>query len=45
MGKKQFAEILGGYVEKPQGKPTLAPESDKRPAITGNSAADDFADE
>ena len=45
MGKKQFAEVLGGYVEKPQGKPTLAPESDKRPALTNNSAAEDFADE
>jgi hypothetical protein len=45
MGKKQFAEVLGGFIEKPQGKPTLAPESDKRPAITNNSAADDFADE
>ena len=45
MGKKQFAEVLGGYVEKPAGKPTLAPESDKRPAITNNSAAEDFADE
>lgn len=45
MGKKQFAEVLGGLVEKPQGKPTLVPESDKRPAITRNSAAEDFADE
>lgn len=45
LGKKQFAEILGGYVEKPQGKPTLAPESDRRPALTGNNAAEDFADE
>lgn len=45
MGKKQFAEVLGPYVEKPEGKPTLAPESDKRPAITNNSAAEDFADE
>ena len=44
MGKKQFAEVLGAYVEKPEGKPTLAPESDKRPAITNNSAAEDFAD-
>lgn len=43
MGKKQFGEVLGAYVEKPQGKPTLAPESDRRPAL--NSAADDFADE
>ena len=45
MGKKQFADVLGGYVDKPPGKPTLAPDSDKRPAITGNSAAEDFADE
>lgn len=45
MGKKQFAEVLGAYVEKPEGKPTLAPESDKRPAITNSSAAEDFADE
>ena len=45
MGKKQFAEVLGAYGEKPEGKPTLAPESDKRPAITNNSAAEDFADE
>ena len=45
MGKKTFAEVLGAYVEKPQGKPTLAPESDKRPALTNTSAADDFADE
>lgn len=32
LGKKHFAEVCGSYVEKPKGKPTLAPESDKRPA-------------
>lgn len=32
-GKKKVAEILGPLIEKPQGKPTLAPESDKRPAF------------
>lgn len=40
MGKAAFAETLGGYVIKPPGKPTLAPESDKRPAYT--PAATDF---
>ena len=33
MGKKTFAEVLGGLVIKPQGQPTLVPASDKRPAI------------
>ena len=40
-GKKQFAAICGDYIVKPQGKPTLAPVSDKRPAI--NPIADDFS--
>lgn len=31
-GKKTLAEILGDLIVKPQGAPTLAPESDKRPA-------------
>lgn len=33
MGKKTFTEVLGSLVIKPQGKPTLVPASDKRPAI------------
>ena len=37
MGKKGFAEILGGLVFKPPGKPTLVPASDKRQAITTNA--------
>ena len=41
-GKKLFAEISAPYVDKPQGKPTLVPESDKRDPIT--IAADDFND-
>ena len=36
LGKSRFYELLGSYVYKPKGKPTLAPESDKRPAITIN---------
>ena len=31
-GKKTVGEILTGLIEKPKGAPTLAPESDKRPA-------------
>mgnify|MGYP002624682010 CR=1 FL=1 len=42
MGRKKFKEILGPLVDKPQGAPKLAPESDKRPAF--NPAAADFAD-
>jgi hypothetical protein len=42
LGKAKFAELLGGLVEKPQGKPTLVPESDKRPAI--HTAKQDFND-
>lgn len=36
VGKKRLAEILDGLLVKPQGKPVLVPESDKRPPI--NSA-------
>ena len=32
-GKKRVDEALGELITKPQGKPTLAPESDKRPAL------------
>ena len=42
LGKKRFEEILGGLITKPQGKPTLVPDSDKRPPI--NTAQDDFND-
>lgn len=33
-GAKHFAEIAKDIIVKPQGKPTLAPESDKRPALS-----------
>lgn len=42
MGKKRFSEVLGALVVKPLGKPTLVPESDKRPALQRVSAASDF---
>lgn len=32
IGKKKMDEIIGDLIEKPQGSPTLVPESDKRPA-------------
>lgn len=41
IGKKAFSKIAEGFIEKPQGKLTLATESDKRPAIK-QSAEDDF---
>ena len=40
LGKKKFAEVLKDLVEKPQGKPALVPESDKRPPM--NTAQEDF---
>lgn len=43
LGKSRFEELLSPYIEKPQGKPTLVPESDKRPAM--NTAKNDFMEE
>ncbi len=43
LGKSRFDELLASYIEKPQGKPTLVPESDKRPAM--NTAKNDFMEE
>lgn len=33
IGKKDFTALSKNYIEKPQGKPTLAPETDKRPEL------------
>ena len=43
LGKTRFEELLAPYLEKPQGKPTLVPASDKRPAM--NTAKNDFMEE
>ena len=44
MSKKEFNRILGSLVEKPQGRPTLVPVTDKRPALTNTGAGDDFTE-
>lgn len=44
LGKPDFAEKLNEYVIKPPGKPTLAEESDKRPAMGIEQAKQDFKD-
>lgn len=41
LGVAKFKELVGEYVTKPMGKPTLAPENDSRREF--NSAAADFA--
>lgn len=43
LGKKKFADILGKFIIKPAGKPTLVAESDRRPEInTADKAMEDF---
>ncbi|HNW87910.1 MAG TPA: DUF2800 domain-containing protein, partial [Candidatus Limiplasma sp.] len=40
LGKTTFHDLLAPLVEKPRGKPTLVPLSDKRPAVA--TAQNDF---
>ena len=42
LGRKKFSEVLGKYVVKPQGAPTLVPESDPRKPYS--DATSDFSD-
>lgn len=42
MGKEMFAKMLGGLIEKPPGKPTLVPLSDKRLAIHTSNVRFEF---
>lgn len=44
LGKKDFPVILDGLVIKPQGKPSLVPDTDKRPALGIDKAQTDFED-
>lgn len=43
-GKAAFESLLSDLVVKPQGKPTLVPVSDKRPALGTEDAVNDFKD-
>lgn len=42
VGKKDFYSVLGQWIEKPLGAPTLVPESDSRPEYAVHSAEADF---
>ena len=42
MGKKDFEEIIGGLLIKPQGKPTLVPVTDKRQPMNVADVKNDF---
>lgn len=44
VGKSNFNSLLGPYIVKPPGSPTLVPESDKRPAYGIEQAKQDFSD-
>ena len=43
LGKKQFHEIVGNLIIKPDGKPTLVSRADKRPEL--NTIMNDFKEE
>ena len=45
MGKEQFEEVLGGLIQKPPGKLTLVPDSDKRQAIEMSNVHNDFKED
>lgn len=45
IGKSRFADVFADVVIKPQGKPTLVPLEDKRPAMGYSQAQMDFKDE
>ncbi len=45
LGKSQFEPLLGNFIIKPPGAPTLVPNADKRPALGGlEQARADFSD-
>lgn len=44
-GKKKLTELIGDYITKPAGKPTLAPESDKRKAFSQKKLKEMFKED
>lgn len=44
MGKAEFSKVLGALVTKPQGKPALVPDTDKRQAITVSNPKTEFSE-
>lgn len=44
-GKKKLTELIGSYITKPAGKPTLAPESDKRKAFSQKKLEEMFKED
>lgn len=44
IGKKLFTSLCGDYIVKPQGKLTLAPESDQRPEVNALPGAEFLVD-
>ena len=44
MGKAEFSKVLGALVTKPQGKPTLVPDTDKRQAIMVSNPKSEFSE-
>ena len=45
MGKAIFNEVIGLYITKPLGKPTLVVEADKRNKLTRQTAQSDFMED
>ena len=44
LGSQKFEELLAGFIDKPQGRPTLVSDTDNRPELNVSTAQEDFAD-